>query len=72
MQKMVLNRHIMLLVTLALFTFFEGNFFFKSCRKPLFPVLWNLRVKSTQFLGRFKWCPTVYYVSTQRFLLPKF
>jgi len=29
---MDLNRHIMLLVTLVLFTFFEGHFFFKSCR----------------------------------------
>jgi len=54
---MVLNLHIMLLVKLGLFTIFEGNFFFKSCRKPLFTVLWNLRVESTQFLGHFKWCP---------------
>jgi len=25
----------------------------KNDRKPLFTVLWNLRVKSTQFLGNF-------------------
>jgi len=49
------NRHIILLVKLGLFTFFDGHFFFKSCRKQLFTVLWNLRVKSTQFLGHFKW-----------------
>jgi len=41
----------------GVFTFFEGNFFFKSCRKPLLTALWNLRVKSTQHLGHFKWCP---------------
>ena len=41
----------------GLFTFFGSHFFFKSCSKPLFTVLWNLRVKSTQFLGHFKWCP---------------
>jgi len=45
---MVLNRHIMLLIKL-------DHFFFKSCRKPLFTVLWNLRVKTTQFLRHFKW-----------------
>jgi len=43
---MVLNRDKMLLVTLALFTFFEGRFFFKSCRKPLlqFYGVWGSKI----------------------------
>jgi len=63
---MILNRHINVVDKVVLFTFFEGRFFFKSCRKPLFTVLWNLRVKGTDFLGHFKWCP--FPKPLQRFL----
>jgi len=41
--------------TIGGFAFFGGRFFL-TCRIPIFTVLWNLRVKSTQFLGHFKWC----------------
>jgi len=33
--------------------YFVGSRRLKNDRKPLFTVLWNLRVKSTQFLGNF-------------------
>jgi len=33
--------------------YFDGSKTLKNDRKPLFTVLWNLRIKSTQFLGNF-------------------
>jgi len=35
------------------YDYFVGSKILKNDRKPLFTVLWNLRVKSTQFLGNF-------------------
>jgi len=60
---MILNQHIMLLIKLDYLHFLRVGFLFKSCRNPLFTVLWNLRVKSTQVHGHFKWCPMWYLLS---------
>jgi len=35
------------------FDYFVGSKRLKNDRKPLFTVLWNLRVKITQFVGNF-------------------
>jgi len=39
---------------------FVGSKILKNDRKPLFTVLWNLRVKSTQFLGNVNNKPGIY------------
>jgi len=47
--------------------YFVGSKRLKNDRKPLFTVLWNLRVKSTQFLGNFNNKPVVYCLGLHKY-----